>query len=100
MRCSSKRESVGRRKIFPLCAIKVGAATVAPFHGGRGLERIVAERYGEAVAVWSVKFSYGTVRLGMVRRLRLGAAWKGTVRLGVAVLVRCGRFRFGWVCFG
>lgn len=38
---------------------------------------------------------FGLVGSGVVRRLRFGATWKGTVRLGVAVGARSGLVGFG-----
>lgn len=55
-RCWSKRESAEQRKIFPLCATKVGAATVAPFHGGRDMVRHGLARHGAAGFGWAVVF--------------------------------------------
>ena len=57
-RCSSKSANVERRNIFPMCAVKVGAATVAPFTAveeWRGVFGSVpggAAWLGKAVSVW------------------------------------------------
>lgn len=78
-RCWSKSANVERRKIFPLCAVKVGAATVAPFHGGYGACRCGGVRSG-------------TARLGGYGGVRRGAVWLGMVLLGLAVVFWFGAF--------
>lgn len=79
-------------------ARKVGAATVAPFHGGcgvfwDGMVRPVTASLGEAVIV-----GYGRVRLVWVRRFRCGGVRFGTVRLAQlrrSRVVRRGRESLG-----